>query len=454
MPDPVQVLYESRAYPAMSHPLSDPAVSGVGALLGGLQIRHPSQARILEIGCCSGLNLIPLALRWPESEFLGIDLSGASIETANELAAAAGVQNVRFLAADLREFDPGPEPFDWIIAHGFLSWVPDEVKSALFSFCRKHLAPTGIATVSFNVEAGWRPRFPIISKARAILAAGAADRMAALAVLKSVTPAGSPDLAILDDMLAKGEEILAFDDFGPVNDPWSFETFVHTSHAAGLRYLGETDPSTHFPTQISAEQRAQIQSSSPHPLAFHSTLDELSGRTFRSAILCRDDAPIDPRISVKRLLELFVSVQSGVLLDDGNRLIQTIDSFDTDFVSLADIQSVWGNFTEKLLLEDLFSGIQSGAIAARLEPVEVNPSIPSLPDLGGFRVECARRGYALVDGWHRPCGFPPEHVRVLAAMDGSRTLEEHRRMAQTLCPDLAFDPWMAHLAGRGLFVSG
>jgi hypothetical protein len=35
MSDPVHALYETRAYPAMSHPLSDPAVSSVAALLGG-----------------------------------------------------------------------------------------------------------------------------------------------------------------------------------------------------------------------------------------------------------------------------------------------------------------------------------------------------------------------------------------------------------------------------------
>lgn len=452
MSDPVQALYEARAYPAMSHPLSDPAVSGVGAMLGGLTSRAPSAARILEIGCGSGLNLIPLAIRWPESEFLGIDLSAASIRTATELAAAAGVRNIRFLAADLRDFDPGPEPFDRIIAHGFLSWVPDEVKLALFRFCRQHLAHDGFATVSYNVEAGWAARQPVIAKTRAILAAGAADPMAALAILRSVTPEASSEIAIIDDMMAKGPDILAFDDFGPVNHPWSLDRFVQSASEAGLLWLGESDPSTNFPTEVDPATLARIQSSAASPLAFHSALDVVAGRTFRSSVLCLKEAPIDPRISLERMFDLCVSIQSNHSNDCNNQILEAIDSFSPLCISLADIQSVLKEFPEKKLASEVFRGIREGWVRARLEPVLFDPGVPKRPDLGAFRLECARRGFPLVDIWHRPCGFPAEHYRVLEAMDGSRDLGELARLAKTHCPDLRWDPWMAHLAGRGMFA--
>ncbi|MBC8125621.1 MAG: class I SAM-dependent methyltransferase, partial [Gloeobacteraceae cyanobacterium ES-bin-144] len=86
MSDLIHELYETRAYPAMSHPSSDPALTAVAALLAGLRVRHPSQSKILEIGCASGLNLIPLAIRWPQSRFVGIDLSGPAIQQARELS--------------------------------------------------------------------------------------------------------------------------------------------------------------------------------------------------------------------------------------------------------------------------------------------------------------------------------------------------------------------------------
>jgi trans-aconitate methyltransferase len=123
MNDPIRQLYQTRIYPAMSHPPADPAVSGVAALLGGLDVRVPSKARVIEIGCASGHNLIPLAMRWPESRFVGIDLSEAAIQQARDLAEAAGAGNVAFQTADLRDFEDG-EPYDFIIAHGFSHGCP------------------------------------------------------------------------------------------------------------------------------------------------------------------------------------------------------------------------------------------------------------------------------------------------------------------------------------------
>src|SRR6478752_10007184 len=104
MPHPIHELYDEQVYPPMSHPLSDPAVSAVAARIGGLAVTHPRRARILEIGCCSGHNLLPLALRWPESGFVGIDLAERSIDEARDRAARAGIRNAVFHAADLREF--------------------------------------------------------------------------------------------------------------------------------------------------------------------------------------------------------------------------------------------------------------------------------------------------------------------------------------------------------------
>ena len=47
--------------------------------LFGMNPARLNSCRVLELGCGEGANLIPVAFQWPESEFVGIDLSTEAI---------------------------------------------------------------------------------------------------------------------------------------------------------------------------------------------------------------------------------------------------------------------------------------------------------------------------------------------------------------------------------------
>ena len=100
----------------------------------------------------------------------------------------------------------------------------------------------------------------------------------------------------------------------------------------------------------------------------------------------------------------------------------------------------------------VYAGIHGGRLEARIEPVRYQVEPPARPALNGFRRESVRRGLPLVDIWHQPCSFPGRHDEVLAAMDGTRDLAELGAFSQCRCPELAFEPWLRHLAGRGMFA--
>ena len=48
--------------------------------------------------------------------------------------------------------------FDYIIAHGVYSWVPDAVQDKIFAISGENLAPNGIAYISYNTYPGWHIR--------------------------------------------------------------------------------------------------------------------------------------------------------------------------------------------------------------------------------------------------------------------------------------------------------
>ena len=430
MTDLVHILYQEHVYPPMSHPLADPAMTAAAARLAGLAVPPPATARIFEIGCCSGHHLIPLAMRWPASRCVGIDLAESSVALATRRAAQAGVENVRFFTADLREFIPGDGPFDFIIAHGFLSWVPPDVQAALFRFCQANLSPTGIATVSFNVECGWKHRFPVIEKARAILAAGATSVMQALEILRTVTEVGSPEISIIDDMLARGPGILSFDDFGPVNDAWPLDRFIAAAAGAGLRWLGESDPTATEGEEISAD-------------GLHRRLaeDEAIQRTFRSEILCRDDA----RREKPDLRTLCLRAGAEPPGPEDHEIWSQVAGFSPACVAAGTALPGVGD-------EWILAGIHGGSLLPRVEPLAYDPAPPVAPRLNAFRLLCAEQRLPLVDAWHQPCSFPDNHYQILTLMDGTREHAELGRLAAAHCPELAFDPWLAYLAGRGMFT--
>ena len=422
MHDPLQQLYRTRAYPAMSHPLSDPAVSSVAAMLGGLHVVHPSKARILEIGCSSGHNLIPLALRWPDSNFIGIDFAALAIQEARELAKIAGLANIAFHMTDLRDFQNPGGPFDYIIAHGFFSWVPDQVKGALLDFCSRNLSPSGIATISFNAEPGWRARFPVIQKTRAIIHAGAEDEMTALAVLRDATAPDSPDIAIIDDMMAKGSAVLPFDDFAPINNPWSLDRFIEAAMKFDLRWLGESDPSMN---EVSCD------------------------RTFHSAVLCRATAPLERQVTWPVLQQIFLS--TGFASGDENPVVDVISRVGDHLVSLEELQSRLPDMKRSELGQQILDGIRNGFVLPRIENIIHDPEPSEKPMLDSFRLECCRRRLPLVDAWHRPCLFPDRHFDVLERMDGTQEQQALARFAAENCPELEFSRWLRHLAARGMF---
>jgi SAM-dependent methyltransferase len=252
------------------------------ATLFGLAPADPAGCRYLELGCGDGGNLVPLGYALPGAAFTGIDGAATPIAHAEELRRDLELANVELRRADLAALgDLGA--FDYVVAHGVYSWIEPHLRDALLAACRAHLAPHGVAYVSYDVFPGGHLR-EITRQMLRWHVRGVDDpdeRIAqARALLTAVSEAGQPqakwalgqsDPALYHDELAEHHEAVLFTDF-----------VAHAEHH-GLRFLAEADV---FEMQAGALPPGLADD----PVTREQYLDFFKGRMFRQTLLCRADA--------------------------------------------------------------------------------------------------------------------------------------------------------------------
>ena len=146
--------YDEVDYPSHVYPQTHPDRLATIAMLLGMNPVPVEACRVLEMGCGAGGNIIPMAFDLPESSFVGIDLAGSAIAQGRELIAALGLKNISLQQLDVMAFPSELGQFDYIIAHGLFSWVPEMVRDRILAICRAHLAAQGVAYISYNTYPG------------------------------------------------------------------------------------------------------------------------------------------------------------------------------------------------------------------------------------------------------------------------------------------------------------
>lgn len=148
--------YDRQPYFSNVFPWSAPGYVRAAAHLYGLYTPPVANARILELGCAAGGNCIPIASLYPEAEVVGVDISKRQIAVGQQVIKQVGLKNIRLLNSCFSQLPQDLGQFDYIIAHGVWSWVPEVVQQALLRVCQQHLHPQGAAYISFNTYPGWK----------------------------------------------------------------------------------------------------------------------------------------------------------------------------------------------------------------------------------------------------------------------------------------------------------
>ena len=293
--------YLSQPFPYASAPFLESY-----ARLLGLSPASASTARILEIGSSYGGNLISQALFYPQATFTGIEIAPTQVSVGKTYIDQLGITNLDLLEGDVNESHDHLGTYDYIIAHGFYSWVDEDTKDNFLRLCKEHLAENGILYMSYNTYPGWHK----MDSVRALLEFAnkdidtlnhrekvrhgktVASKLGALMLeYDTVKNQQTSFLQSLRQTLQKQDCYVGHDHLEPVNTPVYFHQCMDHMAEHGFTYLCDCDLNLSFPTVYDETLRTQLQVLAPHdPLAREQYIDFMLNTAFRKSLFTHKGA--------------------------------------------------------------------------------------------------------------------------------------------------------------------
>ena len=322
--------YDAVPYSVCAFPQTRPDRLAVIATLFGMSPAPPANCRVLELGCASGGNVIPLALAHPRSQFVGIDLSRRQIEDGQRVASELGLSNLQLHATSILDVGQELGVFDYVLAHGVYSWVPPDVQDKILDICSRQLAPQGVGYVSYNAYPGWHARGAIremlwyhvqqlddpaarIRAARELmkfLAASTAPRAHAATDRRPLVAADAGYGSLIQQELTLLERVpdsyLLHEHLEEFNEPLYFHQFVERAADKGLQYLAESQISAMVASRFGPEIESALRRISPDLLHLEQYMDFLRNRMFRQTLLCHAGVKLEHALRPEVVKSLFI----------------------------------------------------------------------------------------------------------------------------------------------------
>ena len=307
--DMQQTIYKELGYKSYPFPFTTPAYLEAYGTLVGLKPPTAKTARVLELGATYGGNIISQAVHNPEATFVGIELSQDQVEKGNKIISDAKLDNVSLLQGDILNFDESLGNFDYIIAHGFYSWISDEMKDKLLDIISHHLADNGIAYVSYNTYPGWHTMEEVrqlmlfanrgydeLTHKEKVLRGKTVGSLVGAQILNydNLKERNSKFLGALRSVMQKDDYYVGHDHLEPHNDPCYFYQFNDHLKAHNLTYVCDADLTLSMVRTYDDSIADKLEKLAPNSQADQEQyLDFMLDTTFRKSIICKESAAKD-----------------------------------------------------------------------------------------------------------------------------------------------------------------
>jgi SAM-dependent methyltransferase len=461
--------YEDIPYESKPHYPMHPDSIGTLGVLFGMNPAKASRCRVLELGCATGMNVICLADAFPDSEFVGIDLSPSQIAAGNQLVERAGLKNITLRAASITDIDESWGQFDYILSHGVFSWVPTFVQEKIFEISKRLLAPQGIAYISYNAYPGWHLR-SIVRDMMQYYGQSFSDpgqRVEQARALLSFMARSAPDSSTPYSRLLANEaeglsqapdSYLFHEHLEEVNSPLYFHQFVDRAAKHGLQFMSEAWQHTIL-DDLPQETQNALQGISQDLIQLEQFADFLTNRTFRRTLLCHAEVQLDRAPQESTIASLLVSalaepkdaepdirstepmtfqVERGVSISVNYPIVKAalarlyrewprMIPFEELFaVSLADIADPTAQVAEQraILATLLLRGHLSHFVALHREQFVFEPHVTARPEANVLARILAPRNHSIPSRRHKLVPMQPPARALLTLLDGTRDVPQ------------------------------
>jgi len=356
--------------------------------------------------------------------------------------------------------------------------VPPRVQAKMLEICQRHLAPNGVAYISYNTYPGWHIRGIVrdmmfyrgsqfAEPQQRLEQAKALVEFVAEATRGSDTPYQRLLQGELKHMTQMEDYYLHHEHLEENNQPLYFHEFARRLAVNGLQYLGDADFSSMVSSNFSSSVAKRLQELGAHDIVqMEQYMDFVRCRYFRKTLICRSSIKLNrmlaPTVVKDLLLASNAATESEQVPLDATQSVTFESSAGYKLacrspltkLALGILLRQWplpvsfpkllvqakdeaiskgfpvdGATVEDFLAGEILTGMAAGVIEWRLSPVLFTTTVarrPATPPLARLQAE---RGYKVTNLRGETVTLDEIHRQTLKHLDGTRDLIQ---LTQTL----------------------
>jgi hypothetical protein len=402
---------------------------------------------------------------------VGLARDPNNVEMARQLAHEAGLTNVEFQVYDPRRLRADLGTFDYILAHRSYSRSDDAGRDALLAGCRDHLAPRGIACVSYHTLPG-RAVHDMLRDMMRYEARTATHAGQALALARQLL--GFVQASLVQDhpfdVIARNEAapLVALDDqtlwrdhLAAPSHPVYFSDFVEHARKFSLAVAGDAAVGIRFADSLWPTAERQLEALDTDELTREMFRDVIRNRSLRHTLLVHESAAVSRSLAPAQLDGLYLE---GALVPQteiadlcspatvhfvGQGQVRTSTAAPLVKAALLHLGRVWPLFVRtsdlvaaaaahfdkvsphistaddiERLQDNLLHLAIGGSIGLHTQPASFVARAGERPQASQLARALARRGGLVVNRRHEAVALDPFDRAVLSVIDGSRDRNE------------------------------